>query len=127
MHSFVCRASGHELKIKCQMIRGCPTGAAWITKAYDLACTYVMHADEPRYLDGARGEPETFISCCQSIFYLVKNTVWIALRSPQLAQGFINILPKNLSRLPLQRHLPYKKYRKLWFCSFVTLKKRYKI
>jgi O-acetyl-ADP-ribose deacetylase len=55
------------------MIGGCPTEEAPIMKAYDLPHTHVIHAVGPRYLDGARGEPETPTRCYQSIYLMGKT------------------------------------------------------
>jgi O-acetyl-ADP-ribose deacetylase (regulator of RNase III) len=43
------KAAGPELLDECRKINGCPTGEARITKGYNLAAQYVIHAVGPVY------------------------------------------------------------------------------
>lgn len=51
------RAAGHELVEECQKLRGCATGSAKITSAYELPCDKVIHAVGPIYWEAKAVRP----------------------------------------------------------------------
>ena len=89
--SGVCGAihgvAGPDLEKACRAIGGCPVGEARITHAYDLPCSYVIHAVAPRYWDGTRGEPELLTRCYQSIFALTTKHGIESVSIPAIGTG----------------------------------------
>jgi O-acetyl-ADP-ribose deacetylase (regulator of RNase III) len=51
------RAAGYELVEECQKLRGCATGSAKITSAYELPCDKVIHAVGPIYWEAKAVRP----------------------------------------------------------------------
>lgn len=81
------RAAGHELEAACKAFGRCSAGDAVITPAFELPATFVIHAVGPRWLDGARGEPELLEKCYESIFTLAAENDLLTLAIPSISTG----------------------------------------
>src|SRR5436305_4141348 len=57
------RAAGPELLAECQMLHGCKTGDAKITKGYRLKARHVIHTVGPVWNGGTHGEDDLLASC----------------------------------------------------------------
>jgi len=70
------RAAGSELLAECRRLGGCPTGAARITKAYNLPADFVIHTVGPIWHGGEHNEAEKLGSCYNECLNLaVRNNV----------------------------------------------------
>ncbi len=81
------KAAGPELEVACKAIGRCSVGAAVITPAFNLPAKFVIHAVGPRWLDGARGEPELLVQCYESIFRLVAENDFRSVAIPSISTG----------------------------------------
>ena len=65
--SGVCGAifakAGQGLEEECAKLKGCPTGQAKMTKAYNLPCDRIIHTVGPIYIDGNHKESELLEAC----------------------------------------------------------------
>src|SRR6476660_963438 len=64
------RAAGRELLAECEMLGGCATGSAKITRGYRLPAKHVIHAVGPVWNGGKRGEDDQLASCYRTALNL---------------------------------------------------------
>ena len=97
------RVAGPNLERECREIGECPVGEARITHAYDLPCSYVIHAVAPRYWDGTRGEPELLTRCYQSIFELTAKQGIESVSIPAIGTGIYRYPIEEATEIAFER------------------------
>ncbi len=67
------RAAGAELLEACNLLNGCQTGSAKITKGFSLPAKFVIHAVGPVWRGGNNDEAELLASCYLTSLQLAKE------------------------------------------------------
>lgn len=81
------RSAGPELLAECQLLGGCNTGHAKLTKGYRLPARFVIHTVGPVWNGGGQNEPELLASCYRSCFALAHGHGLRTLAFPAISCG----------------------------------------
>lgn len=90
------RAAGPELLEACRLLKGCETGEAKITPAYNLPARHVIHTVGPVWRGGKQGEAELLRSCYRKSMQLALNEGIRSIAFPNISTGVYNF-PKDLA------------------------------
>ncbi|MFC0398145.1 O-acetyl-ADP-ribose deacetylase [Paraburkholderia rhizosphaerae] len=93
------RAAGRELLRECEMLGGCATGDAKITRGYQLPAKHVIHAVGPVWHGGARGEPERLASCYRRSLELAQQACLSSIAFPAISCGVYRYPPQDAVRI----------------------------
>ena len=70
------KAAGPELRAYCATLRGCETGLAKITSAFNLPAKFIIHAVGPVWNNGTENEESLLASCYENSLQLaVENNI----------------------------------------------------
>jgi O-acetyl-ADP-ribose deacetylase len=90
------KAAGPELLAECELLNGCKTGEAKITKGYRLKANYVIHTVGPVWYGGHHDETVLLASCYQSSLKIAKEKNIKTIAFPGISTGVYGF-PKELA------------------------------
>jgi len=93
------RAAGPELLAECQMLGGCETGGARITRGHRLRAKHVIHAVGPVWDGGASGEDDLLASCYRTALDLTAAHNLASVGFPAISTGVYRFPPDRAARI----------------------------
>ena len=80
-------AGAQKLQNACNKYKGCPTGEAVITPAFDLNAKHIIHAVGPQWVDGKHKEAEKLSSCYRAALHLAMRHDCHSIAFPLISAG----------------------------------------
>jgi O-acetyl-ADP-ribose deacetylase (regulator of RNase III) len=81
------RAAGPRLLEECRLLHGCATGAAKITRGYDLPAKWVIHTVGPVWKGGLSDEDQFLAACYRSCLKLAQENRIRSIAFPSISTG----------------------------------------
>jgi len=93
------RTAGPELRAECEMLGGCATGFAKISRGYGLPAKHVIHAVGPVWSGGGQGEDDLLASCYRSALDLAGAHRLASVAFPAISTGIYGFPPNRAARI----------------------------
>jgi O-acetyl-ADP-ribose deacetylase len=103
------RAAGPDLLKECRTLGGCETGAAKITRGYNLPASWVIHTVGPVWRGGMHGEDELLAKCYRNSLLLAKDHQIRSIAFPSISTGVYGFPIDRASRIAAQELSNYLK------------------
>jgi O-acetyl-ADP-ribose deacetylase (regulator of RNase III) len=97
------RAAGPDLVHECRLLGGCKTGAAKITKGYNLPARYIIHTVGPVWNGGMNGEDELLASCYKQCLLIAEKQGDIrSIAFPCISTGIFGFPPERAAKIAVE-------------------------
>jgi len=93
------RAAGPQLLDECKKLGGCETGAAKITRGYQLPAKHVIHAVGPVWNGGGHREDELLGGCYRTALDLAAAHSLTSVAFPAISTGIYRFPPDRAARI----------------------------
>lgn len=94
-------AAGPELLAECQLLHGCATGEAKITKGYKLPAKWVIHTVGPVWQGGNYDEDELLASCYRHSLALAEEYQIKTIAFPAISTGVYHFPVERASKIAI--------------------------
>ena len=95
------RAAGPGLLEECKTLKGCGTGEAKITSAYNLPCKFVIHAVGPVWKGGQHEEDEFLAKAYSNALRIAANTKLNTIAFPNISTGIYGFPKERAARIAI--------------------------
>lgn len=96
------RAAGPKLLRACRKLNGCKTGAAKITRGYNLPAKWVIHTPGPIWRGGNNGEDNLLANCYRNSLHLMNEYGLKTIAFPAISAGVYHFPPQRASKIALR-------------------------
>jgi O-acetyl-ADP-ribose deacetylase (regulator of RNase III) len=96
------RAAGPGLLEVCQLLGGCPTGEAKITKGFKLQAKYIIHTVGPVWHTGNNNEEELLASCYRECLKLATSHSCKSIAFPNISTGIYHFPKKSAAIIAIR-------------------------
>jgi O-acetyl-ADP-ribose deacetylase (regulator of RNase III) len=106
------RAAGPRLLEECRSLHGCATGAAKLTKGYDLPAGWVIHTVGPVWRGGNNDEEQLLADCYRNCLKLAQENNFHSIAFPSISTGVYGFPVDRASKIAvaeIKSHLEHNR------------------